>query len=652
MAMRNIAQKCAQKQALDLYPVRIGLGIDYAAQTYNVAPSATARIILVGTGTTVGNVQFQATESAAFAQMRNTGGDWCLWPQGTTVQPQLGVEMVGGGAMPGGSSDAFPCVFGTYDPADPYNAAKYNNGAMHFFDYRGLTATQILNGTVGAFYSNRTANQIIWKNLGYLVDSALATYSNRILFLGGNKNKVVFDGLYSYGATHELKGGGLGVSNNTNYSGIQLSANALQVVITSAATVATVSCFTSAGVALTHNANPGQIVTIGNADGVTTAYNGQYIIQSTPTTTTFTYNFAGTGGVPATATGPKFLAFTLAVETQPDAGFGCDWGFTGCSFMYGKGGNQGNMYISGVRRNTFANSMLHHGGWWTGQSRQGVGTIPQDIDVLRHNSYWTEVNDKIKFVRSLTSWDAINNKVTGAACDYREMTSVRDPIPVIIDAVGNDTSGNNPNGVANGLNPNGGAFKITGLLQVNTDDAAYPGSVQTLSRGWGPVMVTAKAGSFMTGNVSLNNGDQPDVSDLRGYQVGANGQPVTSFANNNSNFMLNWCPQDYSALINTTRVDNWNISAATNTGTNLNQFDASLSGLQAGFNASLARNMHTTFRLADPDLLANITPVTGGSTYNNNKATEELCMTYIGQNWKKKRWAENFRRHMLSPMGR
>lgn len=321
------------------------------------------------------------------------------------------------------------------------------------------------------------------------------------------------------------------------------------------------------------------------------------------------------------------LTPTTSFTANADSALMTDVTFRFCGFMYGAssgGARNGNSYASMTRRLRYEACVSFHGGYGRDQTRStipygeiGWSATPGDgPDRYKHNFYISAWNEDVRLMDCVTGWDSANSKFQGGSYTVQNLCSVRDPIPFIYEPAGG--------GSPYTLWPTGSTFLCDNHLQTDSDD------IDTFSaayyRGWAAQMYVTAAGSRYNGALILN-ADGPTSSNRQGVVSMANGQTIATALTIDSGVWGNWNYQSTSANPDayTTVTYTNNVWESASSGSNT-IYTSKPALYQSYLSNALARNIHTTLRLAFPAYFGSVT--VGGS----NLATEANMLEYMCNN--------------------
>lgn len=552
----------------------------------NIAPTQ-KRIIIDGTTSTNGNYRHVSDLTAALAIY--AAGDWILYPGGQTSTPSGTVSI---NNMAGGTSLSVPTVFGTFDPADKENDAKYNT-LVHKMDF-----TAAAGSALDAFTGFGTGGNLIFNSFNFYAPVGSAACSVRMLgsLLGNGRSvdNLLFENVRTDGVN-------IIVDSQTT--------NNLGCTITRSGTTATVTL-----------TNANALLQTGDVVVITGAAQGAYNISASITVTDsthFTYTVAGSPTTPATGS----IFYNPPFVRVPDSMVRKNVEFRYCGLMYGGNGTVsgtlGNVYISGIRGWRVAACVDFHP-YPRGTDRTTAASSGGPSQLM-HGFYiddFTDAGTDGGFFDHVNGWDASNLKLTGGNYWLQNLVSIRCPISFIY---ASETSNHE-----NSSWPAGSTFQSTHHLAINSEDI---NSTDPFPRGWGPqIYETMATGSYYKKGVLLNN-DSPANSGRRGLTAGNNGYNWTQSLLVDGCILGNWNYQDTNTTpdgnMTVTFTNNWwdNASSGSNT-----QISSLPGATQTKITAALALNVHTTLRQAMPNFFSGV--AVGGS----NLATEVNMMEFMCQN--------------------
>jgi hypothetical protein len=599
-----------------------GFGVNSRGYTI-LKPDTANRIILV-TGSTVAadanRVQQVTTLAVGLGLVRTDFGDWILLPAGgsTTSKVDLGMEKRG-------KSQNYPTVMGTFDPADPYNQAKWNKGPRFVFNQSADTT-----GLPVVRFWNTGQRDVVFTNLKWLAAKeqagqaaiSIIAKSDRLLF-----ENCVFDGLnviasynianpagtsiesqadstfnldttfnkcsFAYGNSKEGGNGGSFFAGRTrrlrlidcidHHGGWSRGHTRMTQKWQGPASVA-ISAVSSSGTtatALTSNTTGlivGEYIKI---SGVTpTSYNGYFVVSAVNPGISFSYTFPGNGDATATGTSITYI--------RPE--------INGYSHLLGAGPN-----------------------------------------LFKHGLYVGDNCDGITIIDLISSWDASNPKLTGGNYYVDNLIQVRAPMGFITDPNGNDGT--------EAQWPSNSKLVFRNHMMIESADINDRNAEDR--RGWCASLLAQGTGSDYAGSVSLRI-TTPTNGNRTGIDGDANGSPGPSVVNVRDAIAIetgtHFTKANAAGAVSKSLLRMITDNANPVTGSTNVVRTAAPAHMQAGITAALARNVHTTFRLSTP-LLASV--LVGATDLD----TELAVCDYMADN-PEHPWSAMLAAHLRSPVGR
>lgn len=585
-------------------------GATKANGRFNQAPLG-KRIVIDGTTSTNGNYHHVASLAAAVAIY--AAGDWILFPGGQTVTGQWVLSNLAAGV-----SATQMSVFGTFDPADKENDAKFNTL------YCTVDWTSVADGVDPCSAGNLGGNMAF---INFKFISPLTTTTRLFNVIGSNSSGAsIADNLLFENCVFN----GINVVVNSGVSAI--NQGYLRGTITRSGSVATFTLETPNALLVTGD----KVITSGAGQA---AYNIDYpgatitVLDSSH----FTFVVAGSPTTPATGAN---IGYAPAFSRIPDSFCRNDVTFRYCGSMNGgngtsSGGKSGGYYLNGIRRWRFEACVDDHGGYGIGITRSTAVTAGGP-SIFTHSVYVDDYCDGGNFLDCMIAHDSSNMKITGGSVWLQNHASVRNPISWIFSANGNDFV----------VQPNGSLFQCTHHLAMHADDINYTdGTV----RGQGPDITQSSAGSYVKHSVMLNN-DAPGATTNRfgirsSDSGGFTGNPGTTLLVDDC-LLAGWDFQDPRSApdaftANTFTNMRWDSPTA---GSNTKISDLSV-GDQAKIAAALALNVHTTFRLAFPAFFSGVT-VGGTDRETEDNMVQFMCNNPIPDPTKAMGWAIPLQYHV------
>lgn len=546
----------------------------------NQAPQG--KRIIVGTGTNNGNYRYVADLPAALVLY--AAGDWILFPGGTTTA-QAAWNLNG---LASGVSLTQMSMFGSFDPADKENDAKYNT-LIATLDFSAVTAgtNPVTASTMGGnicfnsikFYATPVASY--GRSFSILSDGTAGKHGilfENCTFDGFN---VIFDSF---------------ISANTGITVTRSGSTATATLAVPNALMQSGDIFATAGFTQPEYniQNPGFAITV-------------------LTSSSFTYSVAGTPTTPATGAGHYFPPFSRVTD---------DWcrndvTFRYCGFIYGANGTAsngtlGNVNIDGSRRVRVEACVDSHGGWISGATRTTANTSGGPDD-RTHGFYFNDYVDDVRFMDHLNGADSSNLKFTGNGYWVQNLVSASSPISWIY-AANSDTHGYTSW-------PIGGVFQSTHHLAIESDDI----NPTLKPRGWGPVITQTIGSSFYKNGILLNC-NSPTPGTRNAVQFNDNGFTFSQVCLMDNCILDNWNYQTTSTVVGNmtiTFTNNWWDNATSGSNTQISTLPGAT---QTKLTAMQALNVHTTLRTTFPGFFGSV--AVGGS----NAETIQNMLTYMCNN--------------------